>query len=75
MPERALALLMQPVGHPHQPHPIAKVMSQGACDAAAQTGSRRLAGSAAGAGADEGLAGHLAQIIALHQREQTRGGG
>jgi predicted RNase H-like HicB family nuclease len=34
----ALALLMQPARHRHQPHPIAQVVLQGALDAAAQIG-------------------------------------
>jgi hypothetical protein len=29
VPQRALALLMQPAWHPHQPHPIAQVVLQG----------------------------------------------
>ncbi|MEB3255551.1 MAG: hypothetical protein VKJ05_04090, partial [Synechococcaceae cyanobacterium] len=39
MPQRALALLMQAMGNAHQPHPIAQLMLQGTCDAAAQIGS------------------------------------
>ena len=73
MPQRALALLMQPARHAHQPHPIAQVVLQGAPDAAAQIGRSRLAGPAAGSGADQGLAGHLDQILPLHQREQAPG--
>ena len=50
-------------------------MLQGPGDAAAQIRSCRLAGSATGSGADQGLAGHLEQILPLHQREQAPGGG
>lgn len=66
---------MQAMGNAHQPHPIAHVMLQRPGDAAAQIGSWRLAGSAEGSGADQGLAGHLGQILPLHQREQASGGG
>jgi hypothetical protein len=71
----ALTLLMQPARHAHQPHPIAQVVLQGPCDAAAQIGRRRLASSAAGSGADQGFTGHLDQILPLHQREEAPGGG
>ena len=71
MTQRAVALLMQPTRHTHQPHPIAEVMLQRPLDAAAQIGSRRLACSAAGGGANQGLVGHLDQILPLHQREQA----
>ena len=74
VPQRALALLMEAMGNAHQPHPIAEVMLQGPGDAAAQIGSRRLARSAAGGGAKQGLTGHLDQILPLHQREQAPGG-
>jgi len=72
--QRALPLLMQPAWHAHQPHLIAQVVLQGALDAAAQIGLDRLACSAAGSGADQGLSGHLDQILPLHQREQAAGG-
>ena len=58
---------------PHQPDPIAQVMLQGTCDAAAQIGRRRLTGTATGRGAHQGLTGHLDQIIPLHQGKQTAG--
>ena len=64
---------MQAMGNAHQPHPIAQVMLQGACDAAAQIGRWRLARSAAGGGANQGLPGRLDQILPLHQREQAPG--
>ena len=66
---------MQPMGNAHQPHPIAQVVLQGPGDAAAQIGSWRLACSAAGGGAHQGLTGHLDQILPLHQREQAPGSG
>jgi len=75
MPEGALALLMQAMGNAHQPHPIAQVVLQRPGDAAAQIGRWRLAGPAAGGGANQGLTGHLDQILPLHQREQAPGGG
>jgi len=75
VPQRAQALLMQPARHTHQPHPIAQVVLQGPADATAQIGLSRLAGAAAGSRADQGLAGHLDQILPLHQREQAPGGG
>ena len=50
-------------------------MLQGTGDAAAQIRSCGLAGSAAGSRADQGLAGHLEQILPLHQREQAPGSG
>jgi|688.fasta_scaffold09829_10 hypothetical protein len=49
-------------------------MLQSPADAAAQIGLGRLAGSAAGSGADQGFTGHLDQILPLHQREQAPGG-
>jgi hypothetical protein len=73
--ERAGALLMLPAGDPHQADAIAQVVLQGSCDAAAQIGLGRLARPAAGSGADQGLSGHLDQILPLHQREQAPGGG
>ena len=66
---------MQAMGNAHQPHPIAQVMLQGPGDAAAQIGRWRLARSAAGSGANQGLPGHLDQILPLHQREQAPGSG
>ncbi len=75
VPQRALTLLMQPPRHAHQPHPIAQVVLQGPSDAATQIRSWRLTGSAAGSGADQGLASHLDQILPLHQREQAPGHG
>jgi hypothetical protein len=63
--ERPGALLMLVAGDAHQPHPIAQVMLQGTGDAAAQIGRWRLAGTEAGSGADQGLAGHLDQILPL----------
>jgi hypothetical protein len=66
---------MQPARHAHQPHPIAQVVLQRSCDAAAQIGLGRLACPAAGSGADQGLSCHLDQILPLHQREQALGGG
>ena len=75
VPQWALALLMQPAWHAHQPHPIAQVVLQRPLDAAAQIGRWRLARSAAGSGANQGLTGHLDQILPLHQREEAAGGG
>jgi len=49
------------------------VVLQGAGDAAAEIGLGRLTCSAAGSGTDQGLTGHLDQILALHQREQAPG--
>jgi hypothetical protein len=66
---------MQAARHAHQPHPIAQVVLQGPLDAAAQIGRWRLARSAAGGGANQGLPGHLDQILPLHQWEQAPGGG
>jgi hypothetical protein len=57
VPQRAAALLMEAMGTAHLPHPIAQVMVQGTGDAAALIGSWPLAGSAAGSGAHQGLAG------------------
>jgi hypothetical protein len=37
--QERLALLMQALGNAHQPHPIAQVVLQGPCDAAAQIGT------------------------------------
>ena len=73
--QRTLALLMDPARHAHQPNPIAQVVLQGTGDAAAQIGRSRLACSAAGSRANQGLAGHLDQIFPLHQREQAPGSG
>ncbi len=53
VPQWALALLMQPAWHPHQPHQIAQVVLQGPADAAAQIGRSRLASYAAGSGANQ----------------------
>ena len=75
VPQRTLALLMQQARHAHQPHPIVQVVLQGPGDAAAQIGRSRLACSAAGSRADQGLAGHSYQILPLHQREQAPGYG
>ena len=66
---------MLAAGDAHQPYPIAQVVLQGPCDAAAQIGPSGLAGSAAGSGAHQGLTGHLDQILPLHQREEAPGGG
>jgi hypothetical protein len=66
---------MLAAGDAHQADPIAEVMLQGPGDAAAQIGPRRLASSAAGSGANQGLPGHLDQIFPLHQREEAPGGG
>jgi hypothetical protein len=71
--ERAGALLVLAAGDAHQPHAIAQVVLQGTGDAAAQIGPSGLASSAAWSGADQGLAGHLDQILPLHQREQAPG--
>jgi hypothetical protein len=65
---------MQPARHTHQPHPIAQVVLQGALDAEAQIGLRRLACSATGSGANQSLTGHLDEIFPLHQWEQAPGG-
>ena len=74
-PSGQCALLRLSPRHPHQPHAIAQVVLQGPGDAAAQIGRSGLACSAAGSGADQGLTGHLDQILPLHQREQAPGGG
>jgi hypothetical protein len=74
VPQRALPLLVQPAWHPHQPHAIADVVLQGPSDAAAQIGRSGLTSSAAGSGANQGLAGDLDQILPLHQPEQAPGG-
>ena len=50
-------------------------MLQGTGDEAPEVGNWRLACSAAGSGANQGLAGHLDQILPLHQREQAPGHG
>ncbi len=73
--QRALPLLMQAARRAHQPHAIAQVVLQGPGDAAAQIGPSRLTSSAAGSGANQGLTGHLDQILPPHQREQAPGGG
>lgn len=57
----------------HQANPIAQVVLQGPCDAAAQIGTRRLISSAAGSGADQALIGHLDQILPFHQRGKAPG--
>jgi hypothetical protein len=64
---------MQAMGNAHQPDPIAQVMLQGTCDAAAQVWSGRLASAAAGSGANQRLTGYLDQILPLDQREEAAG--
>ncbi|WP_231594933.1 hypothetical protein [Synechococcus sp. CBW1107] len=66
---------MLQAGDAHQAEAIAEVVLQGPADAAAQIGPRGLTCSAAGSGADQGLSGHMDQILPLHQREQVPGGG
>ena len=68
------ALLMLTAGDAHQADAIAQVVLQGPGDAAAQIGPSGLACSAAGSGANQGLTGHLDQILPLHQREEAPGG-
>ena len=48
---------------------------QQTADAATQIGLCRHPGLTAGDGAHQGLAGHLDQILPLHQREQAPGQG
>jgi hypothetical protein len=64
---------VQPARHAHQPDAIPQVVLQGPGDAAAQIGPSGLACPATGSGADQGLPGHLDQILPLHQREQAAG--
>ena len=66
---------MLAAGDAHQADAIAEVVLQGPGDAAAQIGPSGLACSAAGSGANQGLTGHLDQILPLHQREEAAGGG
>ena len=60
--------LVLPAGDVQQPHPLAQVVLQRPGDAAALIGLRRLARLAERHRAQQSLAGHLDQIIPLHQR-------
>ena len=72
MTQRKVAQLMDAARHAHQPNPIAEVMLESTRDAAAQIGSWRLNGSAAGSGANQGFTGHLNEILPLHQGNRRR---
>ena len=74
-PSGPVPLLVLAAGDAHQADAIAQVVLQGADDAAAQIRPSGLAGSAAGSGADQGLTGHLDQILPLRQRDEAPGGG